>query len=119
VRFLLVWLFCTAGIAIAQDCPEVNAAQQAAAEKQCRAAGGEWARFGVRDHLCGVYSCAARTKDGGKACRNRAECEYNCVHEKHAPLGAEVTGACAALAIPVGCAYHVDGGKIVGRVCID
>jgi hypothetical protein len=105
--------------ALGQDCPKPDPAAQAAGEKQCRAVGGEWARFGVRDYLCGVYSCAARTRDGGKACRNRAECEYNCVHEKHAPLGAEVTGKCAALAVSVGCAYHVDGGRIVGRVCAD
>jgi len=29
-------------------------------------AGGQWAKFGVHDHLCGIYSCAERTKDGGK-----------------------------------------------------
>jgi hypothetical protein len=103
----------------AQDCPTPDPAAQATAEKQCRAAGGEWARFGVRDHLCNVYSCAPRTKDGGKPCRNRADCEYQCVHEAHAALGTEVTGKCAAIATPFGCVYQVDGGRIVGRVCTD
>lgn len=115
---ILVLLLWSAG-AGAQDCPKVDAAQQAAGEKQCRAAGGEWARFGVRDHLCNVYSCAPRTRDGGKPCRHRADCEYQCVHETHAALGAEVTGKCAAVATPFGCVYQVDGGKIVGRVCTD
>lgn len=119
MRFLVAWLLCTAGVAIAQDCPKVDPSAQAAAEKQCRAAGGEWARFGVRDNLCGIYSCAARTRDGGKPCRNRGDCEFQCVHEGHAALGAEVTGKCAAVVSPFGCSYQVDGGKIVGRVCAD
>jgi hypothetical protein len=104
---------------VAQECPKVDAAQQATNEKQCRASGGEWARFGVRDHLCNLYSCAPRTRDGGKPCRQRADCEYQCVHETHAALGAEVTGKCAAVATPFGCVYQVDGGRIVGRVCTD
>ena len=105
--------------ALPQDCPRPDPATQAAAENACRAAGGEWAKFGIRDHLCGLFSCAARTRDGGKPCRNRADCEYLCVHEAHAALGAEVTGKCAAVASPFGCAYHVDDGKIVGRVCAE
>jgi pimeloyl-ACP methyl ester carboxylesterase len=119
LRAALAATLLAAGAALAQDCPRVDTALQAAAEKQCRAAGGEWARFGVRDHLCNVYSCAPRTKDGGKPCRHRADCEYQCAHEAHAALGAEVTGRCAVIASPFGCVYQVDGGRIVGRVCTD
>ena len=115
---LLAWLV-SLPAARGQACPRPDPEAQAAAEKACRAANCEWARFGIRDHLCGLYSCAARTRDGGKPCRDRADCEYLCIHEAHAALGAEVTGKCAAVASPFGCAYHVDGGRIVGRVCAE
>ena len=103
----------------AQECPRVDFERQKVRELECRAAGGEWARFGVRDHLCGIYTCAERTKDGGKACRNRAECEHLCVTEAAPKLGAEVTGRCTAVKTNFGCFTHVDGGRIVGRVCLD
>jgi hypothetical protein len=74
--------FLAAGIAHAQNCPTVDPAEQKANEEQCRAAGGEWARFGVHAHLCSIYSCAARTKDAGKPCRNRLDCEHLCVTAK-------------------------------------
>ena len=50
----------------AQDCPQVDADAQKAQESACRAAGGQWAKFGVHDHLCNIFSCAPRTGDGGK-----------------------------------------------------
>jgi hypothetical protein len=103
----------------AQSCPLVDAAEQKARELECRNAGGEWARFGVRDHLCGIYSCAARTKDAGKPCRNRSECEHLCVTALPARIGAEVVGQCTAVRTSFGCFTHVDGGKIAGRVCVD
>jgi hypothetical protein len=103
----------------AQSCPPVDAAEQKARELECRAAGGEWARFGVRDHLCGIYNCAARTKDAGKPCRNRSECEHLCVTTLPARIGAEVVGQCTAVRTSFGCFTHVDGGKIAGRVCVD
>jgi hypothetical protein len=97
----------------------VDPAEQTARELECRAAGGEWARFGVRDHLCGIYTCAARTKDAGKPCRNRSECEHLCVTALPARIGAEVVGQCTAVRTSFGCFTHVDGGKIAGRVCVD
>ena len=105
--------------AYAQNCPPVDAARQKARELECRAAGGEWARFGVHAHLCGIYSCAERMKDAGKPCHNRAECEYLCITNRPATIGAEVVGECAAVRTSFGCFTHVDGGKIVGRVCVD
>lgn len=106
-----------AGAAHAQSCPPVDREKQEAAERECRAAGGEWSRFGVVDALCGIHSCAPRTSDGGKACRNRADCEHLCVTEAPPKIGAEVEGKCTAVKTSFGCFTHVDGGRIVGRVC--
>ena len=108
-----------AASAHAQDCPPVEPEKQKAEGRACRAAGGVWARFGARDHLCGVYSCAERTREAGKPCRNRADCEHLCVTESPPRLGAEALGKCTAVKSAFGCLTHVDGGKIVGRVCVD
>jgi hypothetical protein len=103
----------------AQNCPPIDLEKQKAEQQACRAAGGEWARFGAIAYLCGVYSCAERTKDGGKPCRNRADCEHLCVTEKHLPIGAPASGRCTAVKSSYGCYAHVDGGRIVGRICVD
>jgi hypothetical protein len=109
----------TGGVAHAQDCPKPDPVVQKMKEQECLAAGDEWGRFGAIAHLCGIYSCAPRTKDGGKPCRNRAECEYLCVYRRSAALGAEVTGECAAVRSPFGCTTQVDNGRVVGTVCVD
>jgi hypothetical protein len=119
LRAILLSLLLGAGTASGQNCPAVDAEEQKARERECRATGGEWARFGVHAHLCNFYSCAPRTMDAGKPCRNRADCEYLCVTGAPARIGAEVTGECAAVKTTFGCFTHVDGGKIVGRVCAD
>lgn len=106
-------------VAGAQECPKPDLAAQRLKEEACRAAGNEWGRFGAIAHLCGIYSCAERTQDGGKPCKSRGECEYLCVYRRAAPLGAEVTGECAAVKSPFGCTTQVDGGRVVGTVCID
>jgi len=115
----MLLLATASAVAHAQSCPRVDPQEQKAREAECRAAGGEWARFGVRDHLCGIYSCAERTKDAGKPCRYRAECEHLCVTHAEPKVGAEVVGECAGVKTSFGCFTHVDGGKIVGRVCVD
>jgi hypothetical protein len=115
----VVLLLLLAGPAWGQDCPRIDRDRQQAEEKACRAAGDEWGRFGVLAHLCGVYSCVRRTRDGGKPCLGRSECEFLCVSRRELPLGSAVTGECAALATQFGCAVHVEGGKVVGRVCVD
>ena len=106
-------------VALAQECPKPDPVAQKAKEQECLAAGDEWGKFGAIAHLCGIYGCAPRTKDGGKPCRNRAECEYLCVYPRGAALGAQVTGECAAVGTPFGCTTQVDGGRVVGTVCID
>ena len=119
MRAILLGLLFGAGAAFGQSCQPVDPQEQKAKEAECRAAGGEWARWGVRDHICGVYSCAERTRDAGKPCRNRADCEHLCVTERAPLLGAETVGHCTAVKTTFGCFTHVDGGKIVGRVCVD
>ena len=117
MRLLLALLFSAS--AQAQNCPPVNPDEQKAREEQCRAAGGEWSRFGVYAHLCNLYSCAERTKDAGKPCSNRSDCEHLCVTKATPRIGAEATGECSAVKTSFGCFTYVDGGKIVGRVCAD
>ena len=116
---LLLALLIGVAAAHAQNCPPIDPEGQKAREQECRAAGGQWARFGAHAHLCGVYTCAARTKDAGKACRNRSDCEHLCVTNRPAQIGAEVLGECSAVVTTFGCFTHVDGGRIVGRVCAD
>ena len=117
LRALLLLGF--AANAYAQDCPPLDLQDQKKREAECRAAGGEWSRFGVHAHLCNVYSCAPRTLDAGRPCRNRADCEHLCITHAPAKVGAEVTGECSAVKTAFGCFTHVDGGRIVGRVCVD
>ena len=119
MRATLLALLACAGTAYGQTCPPLDLEAQKARQQQCRAAGGEWARFGVHAHLCGIYSCAARTRDAGKPCRNRVDCEHLCITRSPSRIGAEVLGECSAVVTTFGCFTHVDGGKIVGRVCAD
>jgi hypothetical protein len=112
-------VFLIVTLVLAQNCAPIDVQQQKEAEQACREAGGAWARYGVRDHLCGVYSCAERTKDGGKPCASRADCEHLCVTDRPAVIGAEAPGKCTSVKTSFGCTVHVDGGRIVGRVCVD
>jgi hypothetical protein len=105
--------------AMAQQCPPVEHDKQKTDQAACRAAGGEWSRFGVLAHLCNVYSCAARTRDGGKPCLGQGDCEFRCVSKRELPLGTPVTGECAAVVTQFGCTVHVEGGRVAGRICID
>jgi hypothetical protein len=41
----------------------------------CDACGGKWGRHGLAD----VEVCICKTKDGGKECRDEADCETQCV----------------------------------------
>ena len=120
MRFLAALLLTVAALpAAAQDCKPIDLEAQKAEERACQAAGGKWSRFGVRDHLCGIYSCAPRTADGGQVCRNHSDCDYLCVYSRQAPVGTPVTGECAAYRSSFGCVTHVNGGVIAGRVCLD
>jgi hypothetical protein len=114
-----VVLLMSAVAAQAQNCPPVDLEAQKAKEQECRATNGVWQRFGIHDHLCNIYSCAARTADGGKPCRMRAECEHQCITKSQARIGTEIVGECAPVRTWFGCFTYVDGGRIVGRICAD
>jgi hypothetical protein len=115
----LIVLLMASGSALAQNCPPIDLEKQKAEGEACRAAGGEWARFGAIAYLCNIYSCAERTRDGGKPCRARADCEHQCVTEKHAPIGTPASGRCTAVKTSYGCYSFIDGGRIIGRICVD
>ena len=115
----MCFLLLAAGSVQAQNCPPVDAEKQKAAEQVCHAAGGQWGRFGALDYLCNVYSCAERTRDAGKPCRDRADCEHLCITNQPPRIGMEAIGQCTAVKTSFGCFTHVDGGRIVGRVCIE
>jgi hypothetical protein len=119
LKAILLALLLHAGVALAQDCPAIDAAEQKQKEAVCSVTGGQWARWGVRDHLCNIYSCVQRTRDAGKPCRNRSECEHVCMTKSATRIGEEVVGECSPLMTNFGCHTHVDGGRIVGRLCVD
>jgi hypothetical protein len=112
-------IFFSLGSAYAQNCPVIDPEKQRSEEAACRAAGGAWAKHGVRDHLCGIYTCAERTADAGKPCRNRADCEHLCATERPPRIGDGAEGRCTAVKTSFGCYTQVDGGRIVGRVCVE
>ena len=119
LRLALVLFLAFTGLAQAQDCPRIDLEAKKEEEKKCKAIGGLWQRHGIADHLCGVYSCAPPTSDGGKRCTNRADCDYLCITKRNFPLGTPVVGECAPIFTQFGCFNYVDGGKMVGRVCTD
>ena len=88
LRRLAISALFVLGPAHAQNCPPVDAGKQKADEQACRAAGHEWGRFGAIAYLCNLYSCAERTRDGGKPCSSEAECQHHCVTEAPAVIGA-------------------------------
>ena len=100
-------------------CPEIDPQVQLADERKCRAEGGVWARHGIADATCNVYTCAPRTADGGRRCLNRIDCQYLCITKQPFPLGTPVVGQCAEVWTEFGCFNYVDGGKMVGRLCRD
>ena len=117
LRRLAISALFVLGPAHAQNCPPVDAGKQKADEQACRAAGHEWGRFGAIAYLCNLYSCAERTRDGGKPCSSEAECQHHCVTEAPAVIGAPASGRCTAVVTSFGCFTYVDGGRIVGRTC--
>jgi hypothetical protein len=112
-------LLLACALAHAQNCAPVDLEKQKADEQACRAAGGQWGRYGVINHLCNVYTCAERTRDGGKPCSNRADCQHQCVTESAAVIGAPASGRCTSIVTSFGCFTYVDGGRIVGRICVE
>ena len=82
----------------------------------CQARGGSWEVRG----MSGVPGCVLPTKDGGKECTNRSDCETACLYVgRPPPQGAQVVGQCARDNSPYGCRSFVEGGKFVPGPCVD
>lgn len=104
-------------------------------EDECRACRGVWGKHGIAE----TPSCNCRTNDGGKACRDGAECEGQCIADADNPRH-EVTdpgppprgyflGRCSELASVFGCFRTIDRGAAArgpvpaadppGMICAD
>ena len=118
VSVSLAGLLWAAG-ALAQDCPFIDMRVQKKQEADCKALGGDWGRFGAWAYHCNIYSCVLRAKDGGKPCRDHVDCEFLCTTTQAGGIGTEVEGKCATHKNSFGCTTHVNGGRIVGRVCTE
>lgn len=118
------------GLAVAACCKKtpppatpaaVTSAQTAApagapptTKEGCDACQGKWGRHGLAD----VEICICKTRDGGKECRDEAECEAQCVAgdkdfvvvEKGDPPKGHWKGRCAEYATTFGCHRFVPKG---------
>ena len=85
-------------------------------EHACTDAGGVWAARG----LLRTYGCTLPSRDAGKPCKGKADCENGCDYDGPYPVPeGEVEGKCRATNNPFGCRTLVEGGKVVGRECVD
>ena len=84
-------------------------------ESQCAACNGEWKIHG----LSRAPSCNCRTSDGGKLCRDGAECQGQCVAEERAeqeiidpgpPARGRFVGRCSEFATVFGCRRFIPRG---------
>jgi len=109
IRVALVVL--VAALASADDVPTDRAG--------CEARGGRWGPAG----LLPAPVCNLPTKDGGKPCRDRADCESDCIAElteaEKKALPVETTGKCAAWRRNPGCRAHVHDGRVESILCVD
>jgi hypothetical protein len=80
----------------------------------CDACNGKWGRHGLMD----VQSCLCKTRDGGKPCRDGAECQAQClagdddfvVVEKGPPPKGHYQGKCAEYQTTFGCFRFIPRG---------
>jgi hypothetical protein len=111
----------TVGNVSSQECPKSNPLEQKAQEQKCLSEGGEWAKLGMRGHFCNIYTCAQRTKDGGKECRALSDCEGSCLYDGGAPSGTRAIGRCAHTnKRGFECSTRqVHEGKVIDAACVD
>lgn len=82
----------------------------------CSAAGGRCAYAG----LCFHQACVLTTHDGGRACRDAAECESKiCLAPAHVPEGSHAVGACSDVVLNRGCFASVDHGVVQAEMSGD
>ena len=111
--------------------PKTPPTSEAACKSQCN---GEWGRHGLAPN----DSCLCRTSDGGKRCRDGAECEGECtladppateVVEKGPPARGHFVGTCSAFTTVFGCLRRLGRGQLAqgpvdlsdppGKLCAD
>jgi hypothetical protein len=84
--------------------------------ERCIADGGTYQPLG----LSRSYGCIRPTRDGGKACRSRADCEVACLYSGGSPpSGMEAAGQCAPDNNRLGCKSFVENGRVVVGPCVD
>jgi hypothetical protein len=84
--------------------------------EECRAKGGAIQQVG----MFGTPSCVTPLQDGGKACSSNSECSGVCFAPDGVPIGQAATGTCQVdTAAMFGCHDHVEGGVVVGGLCVD
>ena len=91
-----------------------------ATEEGCSACGGEWAAHGLVGAQQGTMSCLCPTVDGGKRCRDGAECQGECLtdgvdHEVTAagpPALGFFVGKCSRFRTTYGCHRVIASGAL-------
>ena len=89
----------------------------------CAAKGQALDNFG----MFGIPSCVTKYADASKVCRNRSECQGDCLVElgsaeattRDYRVGAEADGQCARQLPLDGCLAAIDGGKVTHAECVD
>lgn len=80
-----------------------------AAREACRRDAGTIVKVGMRASL----ECLRPTKDAGKSCIDKSQCEGFCLSDSRGPDGAPAVGRCTDTKGPsLGCRSHVTGGKL-------
>lgn len=99
-----------------------------ATEEGCSACGGEWAAHGLLGAQQNTMTCLCPTPDGGKRCRDGAECQGECLidgadHEITAagpPAVGFFVGKCSRFRTTYGCHRVIATGALqAGPVPLD
>ena len=88
------------------ETPDEPQAPKPPEQLQCEKTGGQWAVAGQS----GAYVCVTPTRDGGKICRKKTNCEGLCLAR---------SGTCAPITPLIGCneVLEKDGRRVT--LCID
>jgi hypothetical protein len=98
----------------------------------CRACNGDWGKHGLAQR----EGCLCRTKDAGKLCKSKADCESQCVAkddpdteivDKGPPARGYFLGRCHAFTTFFGCARLLRGSpepntqldELPMKICVD
>lgn len=79
--------------------------------KECKVAGGDWAKWGSEHE----EFCQIPAKDADKPCINGSQCQYNsCISR-----GESIQGKCSRYQTEFGCYSLIEQGKVVDSICVD